>query len=56
MYLITILFDVHCYNFVARVHSWYHCLICKKNNKLNVTIFESKWIYLILYKIIVSTI
>ena len=26
-----------------------------ENNKLIVTIFESKWIYLILYKILVST-
>ena len=30
-------------------------IIALENNKLSVTIFESKWIYLILYKILVST-
>ena len=40
MYFITILFDVHCYDFVSNL----------ENNKLNVTIFESKWKCLILYK------
>ena len=30
MSFITILFDVHCNNFVSRIPSWYYCLIWQK--------------------------
>ena len=48
MYFITILFDVHRYNFVSRVHAWLVSLLNLENDKFNVTIFDSNWIYLIL--------
>ena len=39
----------HCSNVRCPLGSWYYpVLLNLKNNKLNVTTFESKWIFLIL--------